>query len=485
VALLVLLPGSGPLWAQPVPTPTTLPPAGALPESVQLALRRARIPESAVAMLVQEVGTGTPRVTWNEQTPLNPASVFKLFTTFAALDQLGPAWTWKTPVLASAAPRDGVQDGSVFIRGSGDPKLVVERVWLLLRRLQQAGVRDIRGDIVLDSGAFDLPAAVPGEFDGDASRPYNVRPDALLLNFKTVSLSFVPQPGRGLARVTAEPALDGVLVDAAVPLSDQACNDWRANLKARLDDPDRLRWAGQFPGSCGERVWPLAYADPASYNARLIGSLWRELGGSLGGKVRAGVTPAGLKPLFEFNSPALAEVVRDINKFSNNVMAEQLFLSLPLAARDGAGPVRPEEAREHLRRWLQSRLGDEAASSTVIDNGSGLSRDSRVSAQTLARLLQRIWSSPLMPELMSSLPVGGVDGTLRQASAMAGRTHLKTGSLRDVSAVAGYVLADSGRRYVLVALINHPQAQAGRTAIDALVQWTQSEPQPGSSLANP
>ena len=172
-------------------------------------------------------------------------------------------------------------------------------------------------------------------------------------------------------------------------------------------------------------------------------------------------------------SPALAEVVRDINKFSNNVMAQQLFLTLALQAT-AAAPATLEGAREVLTRWLVERsgpLGDDV----VLHNGSGLSRHNRISAARLAKLLMQSFDSPVMSELMASLPVTGLDGTLRRAKATPGRAHLKTGSLRDVAGVAGYVLADSGRRYVLVAIINHPNANAARPALDALLQWTQHD----------
>jgi D-alanyl-D-alanine carboxypeptidase/D-alanyl-D-alanine-endopeptidase (penicillin-binding protein 4) len=170
-------------------------------------------------------------------------------------------------------------------------------------------------------------------------------------------------------------------------------------------------------------------------------------------------------------------VVRDINKFSNNVMAQQLFLTLG-AVRGGAGT--PQAARQVLRDWLIERFGEPGASA-VVDNGSGLSRVQRVSARLLARLLQSAYAGPAMPELMSSLPLSGQDGTLRRMTGAPGRAHLKTGSLRDVAAIAGYVLGNSGRRYVLVALIQHPQAPSARAALDALVQWTFDDSLPLSS----
>ena len=457
--------------------------AARLPPEVLQALERAKVPPEALVVQVQEAGSTRTRLAWHADVPVNPASLTKLLTPYAALDLLGPAWTWTTPVwLQGNVGADGVLDGNLVIKGSGDPKLVPERLWLLLRRVQALGVREIRGDIVLDRSAFTVPEQNPAEFDGEPLRPYNVRPDALLLAYRSVLLSFTPDAARGLALVGLEPALAGVRSEASVPLSAGACNDWRAELKADFSDPLRLRLAGSFPAACGEKTWPLAYAEPKRYDERLLAGLWRELGGRLGGSVRDGLAPT-TRPSFELSSPPLGEVVREINKFSNNVMAQQLFLTLGLVR--GAGGT-PEAAREVLRRWLVERFG-RAADGVTIDNGSGLSRETRLSAALLARTLQAAWASPVMPELMASLPVSGTDGTLLRSRAAPGRAHLKTGSLRDVVGIAGYVLDDSGRRHVIVAIINHPNANAARGALDALVQWTiqgAGAPAPASDQVN-
>ena len=297
-----------------------------------------------------------------------------------------------------------------------------------------------------------------------------MQPDALLLNFKTVTYSFVPEPGRGVARVLADPPLAGTQVQRTVRLASGPCGDWRGALQARFADTAQVRFDGSFPVLCGEMHWPVADADPASYNARMLEALWRGMGGQLSGRVVDGRAPAGVRPSFELRSPPLAELVRDINKYSNNVMAQQLFLSLALQ-RQPQQPATAEAARAVLQDWLVSRVGA-LPPGLQLDNGSGLSRDARLSAALLAQLLQQGWSGASMPELLSSLPINGVDGTARRSRATPGRAHLKTGSLRDVAGVAGYVLSDSGRRYVLVAVINHPNANAARPALDALVQWS-------------
>ncbi len=439
-----------------------------MPPEVRAALQRAQVPDEALSVVVQDAGSGRRLLEFQPQRPVNPASLMKLLTTLAALERLGPAWSWSTPVWLQGVVRDGVLEGNLHIKGSGDPKLVMERLWLLLRRVQQLGVREIRGDIVVDQSAFAVADASAAEFDGEPLRPYNVRPAALLLNYRSAIYTFVPDAAAGVARVLVEPALAGVQVDRTVALATGPCGDWRAALKASFE-PARTRFAGGYSTACGENSWAVADPEPASFDARALAGLWREMGGVLNGSVREGPAPAAAAPSFEHRSPPLLDVVRDVNKFSNNVMAQQVFLSLALQANPGQ-PATTESARETMRRWLLARAGPLAADA-VIDNGSGLSRETRLSAALLARLLALAFDSPVMSELMSSLPISGVDGTLRRSRALPARAHLKTGSLRDVAGVAGYVLTGSGRHFVLVAVINHPQATAARPALDALVQW--------------
>jgi D-alanyl-D-alanine carboxypeptidase/D-alanyl-D-alanine-endopeptidase (penicillin-binding protein 4) len=475
--------------------------AQSLPPAVEAALLRANLPRDAVTLLVVDAeGRQAPRLSHRASVQMNPASVMKLVTTYAALDLLGPAYSWRTPVYLEGAVRDGTLYGNLYIRGLGDPKLVSERLWLLLRRVQGLGVRQIAGDIVLDRSAFDVSEVDPGSFDGEPLRPYNAAPDALLLNFKSVSMTFVPDRGIRTAQVHFEPTLAGVDMQASVPLSNGECGDYRAALKADFANPARIRFAGTYPASCAEKTWSVAYVEPKTFGLRAIEGLWREMGGQLGGKVREGRVPslangngnaAGPdllpEPVFELTSAPLAEIIRDINKYSNNVMAQQLFLTLSLAApapspalspapngqRPAAGgtPRATDEAsRAVLRRWWLERIGPEDV--PVLDNGSGLSRRTLITAQGLGRMLQTAYRSPLMPDLMASLPLNGVDGTLRNRRTLAGSAHLKTGSLRDVTALAGYVHGASGKRYVLVAIANHPSAEAARPVFDALLEWT-------------
>ena len=457
--------------------------AHTLPAEVEAALQRAGISRDNTSIQVAEVqGRAAPRLSHRASVPMNPASVMKLVTTYAALDLLGPTFAWSTPVFLEGPVRDGVLQGNLVIKGMGDPKLVSERLWLLLRRVQGLGIKTIQGDIVLDRSAFETLEADPSLFDGEPLRPYNAAPDALLVNFKALVFTFVPDPLARLAQVHVEPPMAGLQVPASVSLSTTPCSDYRGSLRADFSDPNQIRFAGTYPATCGERVWPVAYADPKSFAARAVQGMWRDLGGKLTGSVRdgqlqvaGGATP---KPAFEMGSPALAEVIRDINKYSNNVMAQQLFLTLGLqsrlAANSAAASGTLAASRDVVQRWWRSNWGEQEV--LVLDNGSGLSRTERVTAQGLTRMLQSAYTSPVMPEFVSSMPIVGMDGTLRSSRSKArGSAHLKTGTLGNVSAIAGYVLGQSGKRYAVAMIVNQAGASAARPAMDALVDWAMNE----------
>ena len=204
--------------------------AAVLPAVVHEALKAARLPPDALSVVVLPVQTGNPRLQHQAGVQRNPASLMKLVTTSAALDLLGPAFTWRTPVYLDGQVRDGVLQGNLYLQGSGDPRFGVEQLWLLLRRVQGLGIRSIQGDILLDRSVFSVPAQDPGGFDGEPLRPYNAAPDALLINYKSLLIQFVPDQANKVARVHVEPPLAGVKLPATVPLSSAECSDYRGGL---------------------------------------------------------------------------------------------------------------------------------------------------------------------------------------------------------------------------------------------------------------
>jgi len=441
-------------------------PAGELPAAMTEALQDAGIPTRALAVVVLPVDGGPALLSHNSRQAMNPASAIKLLTTYAGLELLGPAHTWRSDALAEAVPSNGRLDGHLYLRGNGDPKFSAEHFWLLLRQLRARGVSDIRGDLILDRSAFAPAEHHPGDFDNEPLRPYNAGPDALLINLKSVQLTLQPDLPRKAVKVIVDTPSDGLQISNRLQLGRDTCGDWREQVKASVSGLT-IDLSGVFSAACGEKSLHLS-PWPAEVQVEvLFRSLWRELGGTFGGRVRDGRTPVTARTLATHESPALSEIVRDINKNSNNVMARQLFLSL-----DSERPATAEGARRRIAAWLQEK--GLRMPELVLDNGSGLSRKERIAAESLAQLLQAAWQSPVMPELLASLPVAGVDGTLRKrlnSSAASGRAHLKTGYLEGVRAIAGYVLDHSGQRWIVVCLLNDAQARLGKPALDALLLW--------------
>jgi D-alanyl-D-alanine carboxypeptidase/D-alanyl-D-alanine-endopeptidase (penicillin-binding protein 4) len=449
-----------------------------LPLPVLQALRAVDLPSSSVSAVVQEVGAMAPSVRHRADVAVNPASVMKLVTTYAALELLGPAYRWKT---------EAFLDGDTLIlRGTGDPKLTYESFWLLLRALRSRGLREIRGDVLLDRTFFGAVAAAP--LDDETFRPYNVVPDALLVNFKSLHFTFLPE-GAGV-RLFVDPGLPGLEILNTLKVVDGPCPEGRAFrdlVRAEFHSrPPRASFTGAYPALCGEKDMNVALHAPEDYLEGMIRHLWTELGGSWqggdgkAGIVREGIVPAGARLLYTHESEPLAEVVRDINKFSNNVMARQLYLTL--AAETGGAPAQPEKALAAIRQWLARK--NVPAPELVMENGSGLSRSERISAAGLAAILRAAWHSPVMPELISSLPVVAADGTMRKrlrGEPVAGQAHIKTGLLNDVRSVAGYVLDRNGTRQIVVMIVNHPRAPEAQAALDALVSWAYAQPPPDAT----
>jgi D-alanyl-D-alanine carboxypeptidase/D-alanyl-D-alanine-endopeptidase (penicillin-binding protein 4) len=452
---------AAPLQAQ-TPRPGTT-----LPEAVSSALRTANVPIAAVGISVQPLTGSGLTLAVNETTPMNPASTMKLVTTLAGLELLGPGYTWRTEALAAAPLLNDALEGDLFLRGSGDPRFVIEHLWLLVQRLRGVGLREIRGDLVLDRGAFEVMAHDAGAFDGESLRPYNAGPDALLLNYKSVSFHFVPDSEMKQVRVYAVPQMAGMTVPPTVRAAEGACNDWRARLGGDFADPMRPQFRGAFPLSCGDRVWHVSLLSHTQYVDAVFRALWTGSGGVWRGRARDGLAPADARRLAQHESESLAEVIRDINKFSNNVMARQLFLTI--GGETSRMPASTERAQRVIGDWLVGK-GLERRE-FVLENGAGLSRVERLTPAGLSKLLVAAYASPLMPEYISSLPLVGVDGTMRKRSGAAGSAHIKTGLLADTRAIAGYVLAASGRRYAVVAFVNHVNAGGSQGALDDLLNW--------------
>ena len=464
--------------------PVQAAPAEALPAEVAQVLKRHGLSDRGLSVYVHEVGQPEALLTVAADAPRNPASTMKLLTTLVALEELGPAYTWKTEAYASAPVRDGVLEGDLYVKGYGDPYLVIEHFWRFLRALRKGGLSEIRGDLVIDQGFFEPASGQPTDFDRRPHRAYNVQPHALLVNFQAVNFRFLPQPRQQRVQIVADPQPAQLAIDNRVRLTNGPCGGGARGVGMQVAERAGLVneasyttvFSGRYSVHCGDDDFYRVVAEPSNYIHGVFKTLWQEMGGRFAGGVREGVVPDGATLLHSAMSPPLSEIIRVVNKYSNNVMTRQLLLTLG-AEKHGA-PGTTEKGIAVIHEWLKQR-GLEFAE-LVLENGSGLSREERISARHLGAVLLAAWQSPYMPEFLASLPILSVDGTLKRRSGggLAGRAHLKTGSINDVRAQAGIVLDERGRRLVVVILHNAASADsaAGEQVQNALLAWINRRP---------
>jgi len=494
----------------------------ALPPAVEQALQAAQLPPQALAAVVMPVAAlgpkgARPAAVWQVQAdkPMQPASTMKLLTSIVALDRLGPNHRGFTELLTAAPQQGDVLAGDVVLRGAADPELGLPQLWAMLAELRWQGIRELGGDIVIDRHLFRPARPDVGlpPFDEHPELGYNAVPDALQLAGNLMGLELASTSGAVQARPL--PPLPGVQLDAsALRLTDKACKDWSDDwlsprVVAAEGDTLNIALQGGFPKGCTLRL-NLQLIDRDALAERHLRLAWQSLGGVWRGRLREasgplvapvaptlppaqavlqptlnalapgvawggtpGATPAGVRVLARHLARPWGEVLRTMNKQSDNPLTRLLFLELGLAdmATDANTPT-AELARRAVLAWLRDqRINTDGV---VLDNGSGLSRSERLSPRQLAQALQAAYAGRWQAELMMSVPVVAVDGTMRnrlKASPAASWARMKTGTLRDVTALAGWVPDAQGRLWVVVAMVNHEQAAAARPVLDALVDW--------------
>jgi D-alanyl-D-alanine carboxypeptidase/D-alanyl-D-alanine-endopeptidase (penicillin-binding protein 4) len=496
--------------------------AQALPEPVLQALQQAQVPAEALGVAVLPAAPGAfarlgHRLLHQADSPMQPASTLKLLTSVVALHRLGPNVRGFTELLTRAPQQGDVLAGDLVLRGGADPELDLAQLWALLLQLRQVhGIHTLGGDVVVDRTLFrpSAPEREAQPFDERPEFAYNLVPDALQLNSHLLQVEISSEGGAPRAR--ALPALPGLVIDAeALRLTDRPCADWAKDLQspppADAAEPGvlRVRLQGGFPRGCVQRP-SLFLLDPLALAERQLRWLWSSLGGEWAGRLREadaatvplltaaqqatqqpplrpgaaavlpGVQRGGAQPdlrlLASHQARPWGEVLRTMNKLSSNVDSRLLYLQLGVPGMaDNPGQTTRALADRAVRQWLAAQRI--AAPGLVLDNGSGLSRAERIAPRTLAQVLQTAHQGPWASELLMSLPVAGIDGTLRNrftSGPASGQARLKTGLLRDVASLAGYVRDPQGRPWVLVAFLNHPNALAARPALDALVDWVAS-----------
>jgi D-alanyl-D-alanine carboxypeptidase/D-alanyl-D-alanine-endopeptidase (penicillin-binding protein 4) len=470
-----------------------------VPAPVADALRDAGIPPDAIAFMAVPPGRGAVPIAHQPDRAMAPGSTMKLVTSVVALDRLGPGHRGHTELLASRTPQGPVFTGELFLRGGADPELGLPQLWALLAELRWRGVQHLAGDIVLDRTLFRptrMDRGVP-PFDEAPEFPYNVIPDALQLAGSLMGLEL--RADGTAVQVTPMPPLDRITIDNRLTLDERDCRRWHDEAAwktpaAAVDATGAwtLTLHGSFPRHCTQRA-ELQLLDRDAQAERQLRLVWQGLGGTWSGRVREGAAAADAVPVARRESRPLGDLLRRVNKQSDNVTTRLLYLSLGVPGM----AAEPEATTAALagrvvRQWFgEHRI---ATDGLVLDNGSGLSRTERITPRQLVGVLSAAQDGPHLVDLMASLPVAGVDGTMRnrlKSGAATGRARLKTGTLRNATALAGYVPDAQGRWWMVAAMVDlepagPPQARmpeggarsvpgvpaaAGRAALDALVEW--------------
>lgn len=444
-----------------------------LPKTVVNILNKHKLPSSSMSVFIKEIGNNAPLIEYQASTARNPASVMKLVTTLAALEILGPAYKWETNFYIDGVFSNSVLQGNLKIKGGGDPFFTRENFWHSLFSMQSKGLKNIKGHLIIDNSLLAQEQGHTGQFDKKPYRAYNAFPDAALLNFSAQQFIFLPQ-GKNV-KIYADPPSSNLEIQNRLQLVKGRCRGIshavRMNVK-QLGKKTIAEFTGNYPNRCGERELLRSVSNNSLFTFGVFKSLWESMGGSISGEVKHGIVNQNSKPIHTHHSQPLSDIIQYINKFSNNVMARQLMLTI---GKEMYGePGSKATGSRAIHDWLRKKGIEEK--NFIIENGAGLSRKARISSLALGLLLEQAYQDPLRPEFLSSLPIAGIDGTMKKrfnGKIPAGTMRMKTGLLNDVRSMAGYVTSKSGKIFIVVSLQNHPGVQnwTGTEVQNVLLHW--------------
>lgn len=421
-----------------------------------------RIPSHEVSYFVQDLQTGEILAQHNANQAMNPASVMKLVTAYAALDVLGQDFSWQTWWFGRANIENGVLNGNLYWRGSGDPTLEQNDIIEMQQQLQQQGIRKIGGKIILDRSHWTSIGSAEN-FDSDEGKSFTIAPDTHMLSYKVVRV-IVKRNEQGALDVGTIPPLVNTPIEKNVSFSGGRCNLNRS-LYARYNG-NALVIKGNIPAACENQWTYVNMLTAQELSAESFIGNWQSIGGSGSPLTLEGATPDDAILLASHKSEPLKNVIRTMNKMSDNLIARSLFLTL------GNNP--DVDTIEYAQQTVKNSLKQSGINVDVLEleNGSGLSRSERVSAKMLGTMLYRAYFAPFGEEFIDSLPIAGVDGTLKRRLRDVPNLKMKTGTLKNVRALAGYKLPDNESEHPLaiVVIINSPQSSGYLYDMDNLVR---------------
>jgi serine-type D-Ala-D-Ala carboxypeptidase/endopeptidase (penicillin-binding protein 4) len=413
----------------------------------------------SVTVQVADLESGRILMEKNPDLPLIPASTMKVVTSAAALQTLKPDFTFVTEILADGIRGESV--GNLFVKGSGDPYLVSEELFALTRALKDKGLQEIRGNIVVDDSYFN-PEPPLDENEKLGPRSYHAPYSALSLNFNSIKTLVQPgsRPGQP-AEVMLDPISEYSIVKSNVKTIKGGKPAVEITKHVAPDDREIIRFDGTIGVEAPAWRRYVNVAEPSVYFGQVFKEFLLREGIRVNSKVVRGKVPPSAVPYYEFNSRPLGGIVYWLNKFSNNFMAEQI--NMAMGAKVHGAPGTREKGLSVIRKFLLSCGASEENFS--LSEASGLSRNNRLSASTLVRVLLRASRDfSYNAEYMASFGVAGVDGTLKEKftdPSVKRRLRAKTGTLRGVNALAGYGVTPSGKTFVLAIIVNSLEKGTG------------------------
>ncbi|MBP3194832.1 MAG: D-alanyl-D-alanine carboxypeptidase/D-alanyl-D-alanine-endopeptidase [Cardiobacteriaceae bacterium] len=447
-----------------------------LPVEISNLIAKHKVNKENFSLIIQEVSRDKPLASLNAGKLRSPASVTKIFTTAAGLIAMGDDYRYPTRFFVDAMPdKDGVVNGNLYIQGGGDPFLVEERLRDFIKELRGKGVRHIAGNIIIDNSLYklELDEKDTFDFDGNQYSAYNAVPSPIMVNFRTIKIIFTPAGKKGV-NISLSPQINNWQIDNQMTVNSGKCSD-NFNPTPELSRDDKgfavLRLTGKYSTNCGKSDISVVMGEAIEQMYYLFRDLWYAEGGSFDGRGEIGVVPNSAALIYTGQSLPMSELVQKMNTMSNNVMTRQLMLTLGAYLYDVPGNL--EKGRKGVLETLTA-FGV-ATDGAIIDNGSGLSRKTRISAQGFSSLLINMYRSEKLREpFWNSLAVVGETGTLKKrfkGTPMQGKIRGKTGTIDKVRGFAGYVQAASGRVFVVVMIGNDNAALPSRYMQDDVLTW--------------
>lgn len=423
---------------------------------------RNKINPQDFAYSIKNISTGE---SWNKnaEKSFNFASVNKIITSTISLDELGPDFKFKTLFFSNKQLKENRVEGDLIIKGKGDPTLSVENLKDFFHNLKVRGINQIRGNIFLDDSDFKFQAN-PEYIDELSHRAYNVQPKSLLIEAGAIEIKFLNQGDN--MKLTYKPLIEGIEVINNLKITNRTCVDWKSKIKPDvifMDKSIKIILNGSFSKNCRNKSLFLNALRQDEYLKVAISSILDETEIEFDGEIhKQSFTDNELNKfvlLYEHFSDPLNQLMYQMNKYSLNLFSRNL--ALIMMKENSEFDADEFNTNIFFQNWLEKK--EIIANEFFIENGAGLSRKSYANTLLFQEVLAYIETSDWKSEIISSMPIAGIDGTLKSMfknKSFSNATHLKTGRLKNVFALSGFMKSKKGEDYLVTFVLNGPQYQS-------------------------